>query len=345
MAAPTRRSRHPFTAPAKAATVRSSSVCSTAWAVPRPATSRSAVPNAKHRSKFEQALRGAFETEISGGRCDRRSDRSRTAPPQHAPPETTRSRPLPRRVIVVVSAAAQGGSDIRQLDGTHDHGRRGGIVRQEDARRRPRHRRADRRARSRERWCGARAFGLRRREPPLPMDRDTTTWAASITKSVFATYVMQLVERGEFSLDAPVARQLPRPLDTYDAVSRDGVGRSSAIRRGRRSRRACCWRTPPASRTSPSFEPDKKMHLHFKPGTQYPLLRRRLNLVQFVIEQQKGRPLDQLDAGGVVHASRHDAHRHHLPHGVRRQRRRSLRRRREVPCRRQSAFPRAPPAR
>ena len=61
------------------------------------------------------------------------------------------------------------------------------------------------------------AFGLRRREPALPMDRDTTTWAASITKGVFATYVMQLVERGEFSLDVPVARQLPRALDTYEA--------------------------------------------------------------------------------------------------------------------------------
>src|SRR5580765_7219875 len=61
------------------------------------------------------------------------------------------------------------------------------------------------------------AFGVRRSEPALPMTRETTTWAASITKSVFATYVMQLVERGEFSLDAPVAKQLPRPLDTYDA--------------------------------------------------------------------------------------------------------------------------------
>src|SRR5262249_21530446 len=29
------------------------------------------------------------------------------------------------------------------------------------------------------------AFGLRGRDPALPMDRDTTTWAASITKSVF----------------------------------------------------------------------------------------------------------------------------------------------------------------
>src|ERR1700733_3514392 len=60
------------------------------------------------------------------------------------------------------------------------------------------------------------AFGQRIRETKLPMDRDTTTWAASITKSVFATYVMQLVERGEFSLDTPVAKQLPQPLDSYE---------------------------------------------------------------------------------------------------------------------------------
>jgi len=30
------------------------------------------------------------------------------------------------------------------------------------------------------------AFGMRSLDPPLPMERTTTTWAASITKSVFA---------------------------------------------------------------------------------------------------------------------------------------------------------------
>jgi CubicO group peptidase (beta-lactamase class C family) len=60
------------------------------------------------------------------------------------------------------------------------------------------------------------SYGLRRREPALPMDRETTTWAASITKSVFATYVMTLVERGEFNLDQPVAHQLEKPLNEYE---------------------------------------------------------------------------------------------------------------------------------
>jgi CubicO group peptidase (beta-lactamase class C family) len=36
------------------------------------------------------------------------------------------------------------------------------------------------------------------------------------------------------------------------------------------------------------------MHLHFNPGTEYRYSGEGINLVQFVIEQQKGRPLDQL---------------------------------------------------
>lgn len=137
------------------------------------------------------------------------------------------------------------------------------------------------------------AFGLRRREPPLPMDRETTTWAASITKGVFATYVMQLVERGEFSLDTPVATQLPRSLETYEAY------RETATELVRDPAWPGVTPRMLLAHTSglanfPFVEPDKKMHLHFKPGTQYRYSGDGINLVQFVIEQQKGRPLDQL---------------------------------------------------
>jgi CubicO group peptidase (beta-lactamase class C family) len=137
------------------------------------------------------------------------------------------------------------------------------------------------------------AFGLRRREPKLPMERETTTWAASITKSVFATYVMQLVERREFQLDVPVAKQLALPLDSYEPY------RASA---------SDLVRDPGWPMVTPRMllahtsglanfaflEPDKKMHLHFKPGTQFRYSGEGINLVQFVIEQQKLRPLDQL---------------------------------------------------
>ncbi len=54
------------------------------------------------------------------------------------------------------------------------------------------------------------AFGLRRHDPDLPMRPDTNTWAASITKGVFGTDVMQLAEHKEFSLDTPIKCKRPR---------------------------------------------------------------------------------------------------------------------------------------
>jgi hypothetical protein len=39
-----------------------------------------------------------------------------------------------------------------------------------------------------------------------------------------------------------------------------------------------------------AFEPDKKIHLHFPPGTHFQYSGEGFNLVQFVIEQKKQRP-------------------------------------------------------
>lgn len=137
------------------------------------------------------------------------------------------------------------------------------------------------------------AYGLRRRQPELPMDHETTMWAASITKGVFAAYVMQLVERGEFNLDTPIARQLPQPLDNYDPYKETAaeIVKDPA------------WPTvTPRMLLAHSsglanfafLEPDKRMHLQFKPGTQFRYSGEGINLVQFVIEQKKGKSLDSL---------------------------------------------------
>jgi CubicO group peptidase (beta-lactamase class C family) len=141
------------------------------------------------------------------------------------------------------------------------------------------------------------AFGLRRRAvdaaPALPMDAQTTLWAASITKSVFATYVMQLVERGEFDLDLPIAQQLPQPLDTYEPYK----DKASAIVHDPAwptvTPRMCLSHTTGLANFA-DIEPDKKMHLRFKPGTQFLYSGEGINLVQFVIEQKKQKPLDQI---------------------------------------------------
>ncbi len=137
------------------------------------------------------------------------------------------------------------------------------------------------------------AYGLRRVEPTLPMDRETTTWAASITKGVFGAYVMQLVERGEFSLDVPVAKQLPKPLDSYEAYRESGSVIVADPGWPAVTPRMLLAHTSGLFNFA-FMEPDKKMHLHFAPGTRFQYSGEGINLVQFVIEQQKGRTLDQL---------------------------------------------------
>lgn len=137
------------------------------------------------------------------------------------------------------------------------------------------------------------AFGLRDREHNLPMTPETSTWAASITKSVFSTYVMKLVEQSRLKLDVPIADLLDQPLDSYPEY------RDSASDLVRDPRYKAVTPRSLLSHTSglanfATFEPDKKMHLHFVPGSSFAYSGEGLNLLQFVIEQREHKPLDEL---------------------------------------------------
>jgi CubicO group peptidase (beta-lactamase class C family) len=52
-------------------------------------------------------------------------------------------------------------------------------------------------------------YGVTSVENPLPVDGDTLFQIASVTKTMTATVVMRLVERGALDLDAPVRRYIP----------------------------------------------------------------------------------------------------------------------------------------
>jgi CubicO group peptidase (beta-lactamase class C family) len=101
------------------------------------------------------------------------------------------------------------------------------------------------------------------------------------------------VERGEFSLDLPLAKQLPQPLDSYEAY------RESASELVRDPAWPTITPRMLLAHTSgllnfATIEPDKKMRLHFKPGTQFSYSGEGINLVQLAIEQRKKRPLNEL---------------------------------------------------
>ncbi len=137
------------------------------------------------------------------------------------------------------------------------------------------------------------AYGLRGKNPDLPMTHETVTWAASITKSVFATYVMQLVERGEFDLDLPLAKQVPLPLNEYPAYRESGTEIVKDPRWAMVTPRMLLAHSSGLANFA-FIEPDKKLHLHFEPGKQFRYSGEGMNLVQFAIEQRKGKPIDEL---------------------------------------------------
>jgi CubicO group peptidase (beta-lactamase class C family) len=137
------------------------------------------------------------------------------------------------------------------------------------------------------------AYGLRSQNPDLAMDTGTTTWAASLTKAVFSTYVMSLVQQGKFDLDKPVVQQLPQPLDHYAHYQ----GIASELVKDPRWNKVTPRMLLSHSSGLANFtflEPDHKLHLHFTPGSDFKYSGDGINLVQFLVERQQGKPLDQL---------------------------------------------------
>jgi CubicO group peptidase (beta-lactamase class C family) len=137
------------------------------------------------------------------------------------------------------------------------------------------------------------AFGTRSVDPERPMERTTTTWAGSITKGLFATYVMQLAERGGFDLDLPIVRQLPQPLDRYEPYRDIASPLVEDPRWPRVTPRMLLAHTSGLYNFA-FLEPDKKLHLHAEPGAQFRYSGEGMNLLQFVIEQKTQRPLQEL---------------------------------------------------
>lgn len=131
-----------------------------------------------------------------------------------------------------------------------------------------------------------RAFG-RRNEAGEPLRNDTVMVAASLTKPVFAYFVMQLVDEGRIALDLSIAHYLAHPLPDYPAWS-DLVGDER-------------WRsiTPRMLLSHRSglpnllaLEPDRKIRFHFDPGARFAYSGVGINLLQFVLETGLGLDVD-----------------------------------------------------
>lgn len=135
-----------------------------------------------------------------------------------------------------------------------------------------------------------RAFGVRN-AAGAPLTTNTVMYGASLTKSVFGYLATQLAQENKLQLDVPIANMLPRPLPDYGNL--DAYGNWGDLADDPR------WKliTPRmALNHSTGFanfsflEPDRKLRIHFSPGSRYAYSGEGIMLLQFALE--KGRGLD-----------------------------------------------------
>jgi CubicO group peptidase (beta-lactamase class C family) len=131
-------------------------------------------------------------------------------------------------------------------------------------------------------------YGLRDKEKNLPLTADTIISGASLTKSAFSYLVMTLVDAGSLDLDTPIQRYLSKPLPDYpnyaDLANDDRYKRITARMLLSHTAGFPNWRW---------FEDDRKLKIHFDPGTRYAYSGEGIDLLQFVVEAITKKPLEE----------------------------------------------------
>jgi CubicO group peptidase (beta-lactamase class C family) len=150
------------------------------------------------------------------------------------------------------------------------------------------------------------AYGARNAKGD-PLTVDTVMYGASLTKTVFAYTVMQLVDQGKLTLDAPVRDDLDKPLPSYgpDPVFPDKYGPYKDLADDPRWEKI----TPRMALTHSTgfsnfwfIEPDQKLHIHFEPGTHFSYSGEGFILLQFVVEHGRIAQGLGLDVGDLTKA-------------------------------------------
>jgi len=150
------------------------------------------------------------------------------------------------------------------------------------------------------------AYGIRNANGD-PLTTDTVMYGASLTKTVFAYTVMQLVDQGKLNLDTPIKDDLDNPLPSYgpDPVFPDKHGPYKDLAEDSRWEKI----TPRMCLTHSTgfnnfwfIEPDQKLHIHFEPGARFNYSGEGFILLQFIIEHGRKAQGLGLDVGELTNA-------------------------------------------
>ena len=132
-------------------------------------------------------------------------------------------------------------------------------------------------------------YGARDAETGSPLTADSVMTSASLSKAAFATVVMRLVQSHILDLDKPIDKYLPKPLPTYpqyaDLQGDDRWKRLTLRILLSHTSGFPNWR---------AFEDDRKLRIHFEPGTRYAYSGEGIVLAQLVVETVTGKPIEAL---------------------------------------------------
>jgi CubicO group peptidase (beta-lactamase class C family) len=133
------------------------------------------------------------------------------------------------------------------------------------------------------------AYGYRDTEKRLPLTPNSVMTAASLSKSAFAAVVMRLVQDRVLDLDKPIHEYLPKPLPEYprytDLQGDDRYKKLTLRILLSHTSGFPNWR---------AFEEDRKLKIHFEPGTRYAYSGEGIDLAQLVVETVTGQSLTAL---------------------------------------------------
>ena len=133
------------------------------------------------------------------------------------------------------------------------------------------------------------AYGLRDSGKGVPLTPDSVMTSASLSKAAFATVVLRLVQAGVLDLDKPIDQYLPRPLPEYPGYADlEGDDRYKKL-----TLRILLSHTSGFPNWR-AFEDDRKLKIHFEPGTRYAYSGEEIDLAQLVVETATAKSLTEL---------------------------------------------------
>lgn len=139
-------------------------------------------------------------------------------------------------------------------------------------------------------------FGYKRTDTKDTIHTNTNFYGASLSKPVFATLVMKLVEDGVLNLDKPLQTYLEKPIYEYSPVKKwhDDYSDLKVDSLYKKITARMCLDHTTGFPNWRWDEPDEKLRIKYTPGSRYGYSGEGMVYLQVVLEHMFRKPLEEM---------------------------------------------------